>query len=72
MLAFCLAAHRQSSLALSTTLLPVGGLQDFSVFDTFSARFILSRSRSFMRALCNWDLLFPIEQPTIWAISLCS
>ena len=47
-------------------------LQDFSVFSTFSARFILSRSRNFMRALCNWDLLFPIEQPTIWAISLCS
>jgi len=65
-------ARCQSSLALSTTLLPVGGLQDFSVFSTFSARFILSRSRNFMRALCNWDLLFPIEQPTIWAISLCS
>src|SRR5579871_2341799 len=41
-------------------------------FSAFSGRWILSRSRNFMRALCNWDLLFPIEQPTIVAISLCS
>ena len=34
--------------------------------------FILRRSRNFIRALCNCDLLFPIEQPTIVAISLCS
>ena len=43
--------------------------QDLSAF---SARFILSRSRNFIRALCNCDLLLPIEQPTIVAISLCS
>src|SRR5215472_8707337 len=38
----------------------------------FSALCILSRSRNFIRALCNWDLLLPIEHPTIVAISLCS
>lgn len=31
-----------------------------------------SNVRSFMRALCSCDLLFPIEQPSISAISLCS
>src|SRR5947209_19701418 len=38
----------------------------------FSALLSFSRSRSFMRALCNCDLLFPIEHPIISAISLCS
>src|ERR1700722_5822867 len=32
-------------------------------FPAFSALFILSRSRNFILALCNWDLLFPIEHP---------
>ena len=31
-----------------------------------------SASRSFSRALCNWDLLLPIEQSSMEAISLCS
>src|SRR5580658_1583158 len=31
-----------------------------------------SRSRSFIRALWSWDLLFPIEQSSMPAISLCS
>src|SRR5260370_17064168 len=38
----------------------------------FSALLVLRISRSFIRALCNCDLLFPIEHPTIPAISLCS
>src|SRR4051812_13533844 len=38
----------------------------------FSALLCFSRSRNFMRALCNCDLLLPIEQPIISAISLCS
>src|SRR5215469_13400690 len=54
---------------LLPTLLPLSPYQDFSVFPE---RFFFSRSRSFMRALCNCDLLFPIEHPTIEAISLCS
>ena len=33
---------------------------------------IRSSARSFILALCNWDLLFPMEQPNISAISLCS
>src|SRR5512146_195657 len=40
--------------------------------EAFSALLSFSRSRSFMRALCSCDLLFPIEQPIISAISLCS
>src|SRR5262249_15116478 len=38
----------------------------------FSALLSFNKSRSFMRALCNCDLLFPIEHPIISAISLCS
>src|SRR5882724_4182699 len=38
----------------------------------FAALLVLRRSRNFIRALCNWDLLFPIEHPTKVAISLCS
>src|SRR5215472_9486964 len=38
----------------------------------FSALLSFNRSRSFMRALCNCDLLLPMEQPIISAISLCS
>src|ERR1700751_2918887 len=41
-------------------------------YPAFAALFILSRSRNFIRALCNCDLLFPIEHPTMLAISLCS
>jgi hypothetical protein len=37
-----------------------------------SARVIFSKSRSFIRALWSCDLLFPMEQPIISAISLCS
>src|SRR5207244_12219005 len=38
----------------------------------FSALLVFRSSRNFIRALCNCDLLLPIEQPTIPAISLCS
>ena len=38
----------------------------------FSALLSFNRSRNFMRALCNCDLLLPIEHPIISAISLCS
>lgn len=38
----------------------------------FSALLSFNKSRSFMRALCSCDLLFPIEHPIISAISLCS
>ena len=38
----------------------------------FSALMNFKKSRSFNRALWSCDLLLPIEQPTIWAISLCS
>jgi len=31
-----------------------------------------SMERNFMRALCSCDLLLPMEQPSISAISLCS
>ena len=41
-------------------------------FVAFSALRVLSDSRSFMRALCNCDLLLPMEHPTMVAISLCS
>src|SRR4029077_13850058 len=41
-------------------------------YPAFSALLVLRKSRNFIRALCNCDLLFPIEQPTIAAISLCS
>ena len=40
--------------------------------EAFSALLNLSRSRSFILALCNCDLLLPMEQPIISAISLCS
>src|SRR5215467_10948878 len=40
--------------------------------EAFSALLSFKRSRSFMRALCNCDLLLPMEQPIISAISLCS
>src|ERR1017187_4369718 len=33
---------------------------------------VRSASRSFKRALCNCDLLLPMEQSSILAISLCS
>src|ERR1051326_448839 len=49
--------------------------QPASVFylrEAFSALLSFNKSRSFMRALCNCDLLFPIEHPIISAISLCS
>src|SRR5262249_24030575 len=38
----------------------------------FSALLSFNSSRSFMRALCNCDLLLAMEQPIISAISLCS
>src|SRR5262249_35517079 len=38
----------------------------------FSALLSFKRSRSFMRALWSCDLLLPMEQPIISAISLCS
>ena len=41
-------------------------------FLAFSALLVLRSSRNFNRALCNCDLLFPTEHPTISAISLCS
>src|SRR6266404_615568 len=41
-------------------------------FVAFSALLVLSDSRSFMRALCNCDLLLPMEHPSMVAISLCS
>src|SRR5579864_973647 len=75
----CSATSESSSFArlfpfaslrwLSTYFVACRAAQDFSAF---SARFILSRSRNFIRALCSCDLLFPIEQPIIVAISLCS
>src|SRR5437763_2969241 len=40
--------------------------------EAFSALLSFNRSRSFMRALCNCDLLLPMEHPIISAISLCS
>ena len=43
-----------------------------TAYPAFSALLVLRKSRNFIRALCNCDLLFPIEQPTIVAISLCS
>ena len=41
-------------------------------FVAFSALLVLRISRNFIRALCNCDLLLPMEHPTISAISLCS
>src|SRR5207245_4065099 len=38
----------------------------------FSALLVLRKSRNFKRALCNCDLLLPIEPPTIPAIAVCS
>src|SRR4029079_18628754 len=38
----------------------------------FSALLVFRSSRNFIRALCSCDLLLPMEQPTISAISLCS
>lgn len=38
----------------------------------FSALLNFNSSRSFILALCSCDLLLPIEQPIISAISLCS
>src|SRR5579864_4204323 len=76
----CSATSESSSFARLSPFWPVcAGSSTYFVacraaqdFSAFSARFILSRSRNFIRALCSCDLLFPIEQPTIAAISLCS
>src|SRR5207248_9987556 len=62
---------RCSSYNLSPRYCPVQLLAPH-LFPAFSALFIRRSSRNLIRALCNCDLLFPIEHPTKSAISLCS
>src|SRR5208283_298100 len=59
-----------SHLADSRHLISRDGLP--YLFAALCAWLSLRSSRSFMRALCSCDLLLPMEQPIISAISLCS
>lgn len=62
---------RQSFLKISTIhVRPVSSVLGHTAGSFRSP--VRSRSRSFMRALCSCDLLFPMEQASMSAISLCS